>query len=192
MSLGGMILGPLVEIMHLQDWWSPVYVCQNCNIHIEDLVFGFSTAGIAAVFYNALFVRKQTRPKFSIKKVLFLLIIVIEMQILSFMPLFLPYVSSFFSVCCAGIITALILLFQRPDLIKTVLFSGVGMLVLSIPAYKLGLLIDPNWTITEWRIAQLTGWYISEIPIEDLIWFFIVGIVFSGVWKFVAEIYFKD
>lgn len=44
-------LGTVVTLIYLMDWWHPLTIT-GTRIGIEDFIFGFSTAGIAAVVYS--------------------------------------------------------------------------------------------------------------------------------------------
>jgi hypothetical protein len=181
MGLPGLIIGPLVEKMHLNDWWHPSFIF-NTPIKIEDLIFGFSVAGIISVGYETILRKEQwvyRRKKTSIKYLILLCIVFI-------LILFGPYLlglSSFWTSVFSTLMGALLILRKRQDLLPSMLASGLLMVIIAVPAYLVGLMVNPNWIQDEWYLDKLSGIYIYKIPIEELIWFFMVGFGMSAIWE---------
>ena len=53
-------MGPLSEFFYLRDYWQPE-LFNGWSIGIEDLIFGFTIGGIAAVIYEVFFGKKYMK-----------------------------------------------------------------------------------------------------------------------------------
>jgi hypothetical protein len=187
----GVILGPLVEQMHLRDWWMPKFVCQNCAVHIEDLIFGLSVAGITGVIYNDLWVKKETRENYKKINWKYIVILGTTGMTLAFIPYLIWGINSFYTVTGSALYLAAGITIKRPDLFKSMIMSGLMMMLIALPFYGIGLGLNPNWIQEEWRVSNLSGIYLWKIPIEELIWFFGIGLGFSGFWEMMTGIRFR-
>lgn len=184
MSVVGMLYGPFVEMMHLKDWWHPQFAYSNFPIRIEDIVFGFAIAGVSAVVYQALLAKKERRQKSLVpsrKYQTFTLAVGPVMLIGLFY--FLSVHSFWASVICLVATSALVLI-KRRDLIGSMLVSALLVTVMAVPFYVFALEINPYWFQQEWFLEKLSGINIWLIPIEELAWYFFVGLTFSAIWEF--------
>ena len=84
-------------------------------------------------------------------------------------------------------LTALIILYIKPEFIKKSIFSGFYMIVISIIGYKIILTIYPNLINDWWLLKNISGILFLGIPIEEIIWFALFGFSFGPIYNFWTE-----
>jgi hypothetical protein len=187
----GAVLGPLVQLMHTADWWQPNYSCGQCLVHIEDVIFGWTVAGLAAVIYNFL-IEKGERPDKKLQgKWGYLAIIILSSFAVSFGLFYIFRIHSFISVILASFLISLQIGGVRKDLVRPMVISGLLMMVLAYPFYLAGNLAIPGWIEKEWRLERLSGYRIGIVPVEELVWFFWTGVIFSCFWELIRGVRFR-
>jgi len=170
MSFAGLILGPLVELMHLNDWWRPHFIF-NSFIKIEDLLFGFSIAGIASAVY-IIIQRPETQDKLTpkVKSVMIFIALIIL-----FGTFYFWHTSSFLSSILCFSFSIILASVKNSNTLLSIVFTGFFVLILATPGYLFGIYINPTWIQQEWILSKLSGIMLMGIPIEEFIWFFFAG-----------------
>lgn len=193
-SIFGMLLGPFVQEMHLIDWWYPNFWFDTF-IKIEDLIFGFGFAGVASSVFSILAPYFNTRD-FIISNKYFFSILSIS-TVLLFGLFYWLGISSFWSsviACLFGIAGSL---YKKPFYFIPSLLTGIFMIILVLPGYLGGFIMNPTWFQDEWFLEKLSSVFFLNIPIEELIWFFLATLLLAllqGLWgnkKFLFK-YFKS
>lgn len=186
-SLWTMMLG-LTEPFFVPEYWNPPSLfdlAAKTGFDVESFIFTFAIGGLAAVLYEALFpVRHKERAAFATKsrRMLhrlallspFLLFVVLIIGT-SFNPIYAAimalFAGSFFAVLC------------RPDLLRKVLTGGVLFLALYFLFFIVFNAIYPTFVQEVWNLAALSGILIFAIPIEELLFAFSVGLLWSSVYE---------
>lgn len=176
------VLGVTFGLIYTADWWRPETVL-GYRVGIEDFLLGFSNAGIAAVWY-LLFSKIKDRGQASWIRIA---IPLISTGIIT-LVLFRVFEWNSFYANSVGILTAIIYIFiKRADLIKISLMSGVVMVLFSLPIYLFMIFVSPGWVEHTWMLDKLSGVLFWGIPIEDFIWYFLVGAMVSIVYPYYSE-----
>lgn len=194
-SLVGIVLGPVSQIIFTRDWWKPAFVCPSCVIHLEDIILGFTLCGISGVLYNDLFVKKQTSErlrKITSLQIIFFLTVIVAALDLAFIPHLIWGVRSFWTSTISFMFLALVVALFRPDLIKSMFVSGFLLTILAVPFYLIGLNLNSRWIQEEWAWRNLLGVYVLKVPLEEWLWFFVVGFSFSAFWELVARVRYRS
>ena len=177
LSLVGMMLGPLVQQMHLIDWWHPNFVF-NTPIKLEDILLGFSVPGVAIATYDILrssVVARQNTVPFVLK------ILLASVTTLLLFGLFCWFgVSSFWSSIISLCVPICFIAVVSPQLILPMVLTGVFLVILAVPGYLFGIYLNPHWIQNEWLLSNLSGRFVLGIPIEELLWFFFAGVGLSA------------
>jgi len=168
----GMVLGPLVQQMHLIDWWHPNFVFDT-PVKLEDVLFGLAVPGVAATAYGVLRmkvpVRQQAIP-------LFLKIVLVATALFLLFGLFYLFgVSSFWSSILSLCVSILFIAITRPRLLWLFFVVGMFLVALAVPGYLLGIHLNPHWIENEWWLSKLSDRFVFGIPVEELAWFFFAG-----------------
>src|SRR5688572_9454266 len=171
-------LGPLSEFWFLRDYWRRPTI-MGTPISVEDAIFAFAIGGIAysiyKVFFKMVVAEGQEQPRRGWLVVAFFLVILIPLLLLTD----LLGVNSIFSSTLSLFLIAVLIWILRPDLLKPSLISGILVVVLFFLVYKAMQVMFPG-AIEYWCMGcNPTGWRISGINIEELLWDFSWGLAGS-------------
>lgn len=176
------ILGVTFGLVYTADWWQPETIL-GYRVGIEDFMLGFSNAGIASVWY-LLFLKIKSKGQASWMRIVIPLI----STGISTLILFRMFDWNSFYANSIGILTAIIyILIKRRDLIKISLMSGAVMVLISLPIYLLMIFISPGWVEHTWMLDKLSGVLLLGIPVEDFVWYFLVGGMVSIIYPYYSE-----
>ena len=185
MSLLAAAVGlPHEYLLWTRDWWHPPTITGTV-IGVEDLIYALSTGGILAALYAVVFRQR----------------IALDWRAVSWparvVPLLLDFVTPLvlvpllglhsFVACGIGVLLALTwMLVRRPDLIGAALGSALLGVLMALPSYWLieGLL--PGFVGTVWDSPKLSGFQVTGVPIEDLIWYAYTAALFGTYYKYAA------
>lgn len=80
-----------------------------------------------------------------------------------------------------GIVT--IWLYRR-DLILNSLLSGCLILIISFLVYSVVEIITPGWVHAFWYFKNVPNIVVFNVPIDDLIWYFLAGAFIGPLYEF--------
>lgn len=155
-----------------KDWWHPATIT-GTRVGIEDIILGFTNGGLAAVLYLEFFHKMFYRPKKKLRE-LSVWYLLAFMAFLIFVLWHFFHYTSFIVVSVSFIVTTLVVLTIRHDLIWDSIVTGIICFVGSIPFYYLAMVVSPGWIMVTWD-KHLSGIRFTGIPIEDLIFYFFMG-----------------
>jgi len=190
MSLLFGFLGVIVTLIYLRDWWNPLTIT-NTRVGIEDFIFGFSVAGIAAVIYSIIFNKKvrikKTKKNKKLKNNLRFFLLILIGLIIFLSGFFIFKFHSFKSAIVSALVVLFLIWTQRKDLILNSFLSGILLVMISLPAYLIPELVTPGWINSAWYFQNLSGITIFRIPLEDLSWFFLTGAFIGPLYEYWQE-----
>lgn len=175
-------LAPIAEIFYLRDYWRPEFF-NGWKIGIEDPLFGFLFGGISCVMYEEVFgkyfAKRHARghPIWTIFLVLFGILWMVVTNIV------LGFNSMYASIVGFAIISACMLYF-RHDLLRDALLSSVLLSLLFFILYKIYLFFFPTIFQSWWMFENMSGIFISGIPLEELVWAFSWGLFAGPAYEF--------
>ena len=179
------IIGLIVDPVYAMDWWKAATMTGTMP-GIESFLFGFATAGIASVIYAELFNKKVKIKK--IKKInLNLLSLLLLGTILFFGSVFILKLNSFQASFPALLIPTGIIWIKRKDLIINSIISGALLILISFVAYLIPEYFYPGLLNVIWNFEILSGIKIFGVVIEDLIWFFMAGLLIGPLYEYWQE-----
>jgi hypothetical protein len=76
------------------------------------------------------------------------------------------------------------LLLIRPDLLVNSLITGFFSLLLAYVYIGLPELLTPGWVDASWQFDKLSGIRIGVVPMEDLVWFLLIGLFVGPIYKY--------
>jgi len=173
-------LGPFSEIWYM-DYWRPEYTFSVLPA-FEDYLFAFFIGGISAVIYGAFFGKKLVKSKGAPDWLIALLIIIV-ISTLIFLNNFLKINSIYASFISFLIVTAVIW-WNRRDLIRNSILSGLFLAAISFIFYSVFLLFYPGVIEKWWLLNNISGVIILGMPIEEPIWFFFWGMMCGPLYEF--------
>lgn len=165
-----------------QDWWHPQTIT-GTKVGVEDFLMGFASGGIMAVIYEVVF-KKQLykRPKQQHRSG--------GLTVLFALAFFTSWffwgigLTSFWASAVAMICSSLLLYYLRKDLFIDSVASGVLMLLLALPFYFSIIFFVPGWINATYNFDHLSGVLVAGIPIEELIFWFLAGLVFGPFYEY--------
>lgn len=171
------------------DWWHPATIT-NTRIGIEDVIVSFTHIGVPLFLYKTLFDQnsylKENRFSVfaSVKRFL-------ELMLVSFVPASILFyffdIHSFFSTVIGLLLAGSFILFKRGDLFQEIIWTTFLMTLAAIPMYLLGSLLSPGIMESFWNLPKLSGIFIAEIPLEDLVWYAAFGYFLGGLHEYLLD-----
>jgi hypothetical protein len=188
MSLFTAPLG-LTEPLFVPEYWNPPTLfdlAQRTGFDIESLIFCFSIGGIATVLYEILVpvhhVRMKVHERHHSHHRYHLL--ALASPVIVFIPLLL---TTSWNAIYPGIIAmftgAMASLWCRPDLKKKI-WAGGGIFVgLYFVFFKLLDIALPGYVDRYWTLDALTGIMVLGIPLEEYLFAFTFGLMWSSLYE---------
>ncbi len=180
----GIIAGPLSEIWYFKDYWQPDLAFEFLGVAIEDMLFGFTVAGLGSVLFEYVFkkrdykkFKKISRWQISTLLLTGALIVIILTNIYG--------MNSIYSSMIAFMVIAIIMLIQRRDLYLNSLANGLLGAFLAFITYQVVfVLINPEIIDKWWLVENLSGILIFDVPIEEMGWGFAWGLLIGPFYEF--------
>ncbi len=178
-GLGAVIIQHLYAIL---DYWNPVYIFTN--FPFEDFYYGFIFGGISSKLYE-IFLKKRNSSKKVYptykRNVVYIFIFcffcfIFIVNILKLNSIIAHIVAPIFIGIFIGIL--------RKDLFIDQIYNGVFIMILTASMFWILLIIEPQLFIKYWYIDNLSGIFILNIPIEELLFGFSVGFGFANIYEF--------
>ena len=178
----------LTEPVFVPAYWNPpslFELAQRTGFDIESIIFSFAIGGIGAVLYNIV-TRKRLEPlrpeerhhsrhrwhRWALATPFALF------PILYFLPWNMIYAG--IAAMIAGAIAAVLC---RPDLKANTLAGGVLFLAI-YTIFLLGLKWSaPGYIEQVWNLEALSGVLIYGLPLEELLFGFSFGLVWTGIYE---------
>ena len=183
-----MALFGLTEPMFVPEYWNPpslFELAQRTGFDIESFIFSFAIGGIAAVLYNII-LRKRIEVLSHAERQQWwhgwhrwaLAVPFVLFPILYFLPWNPIYAG--IAAMVSGAIAAVLC---RPDLKSNTLVGGILFLAL-YTIFLLGLKWSaPGYIEQVWNLKALSGIVIYGLPIEELLFGFSFGLVWTGIYE---------
>ncbi len=187
-SLWTSLLG-FLEPVFVPAYWTPpslFNLAVNTGFDIESFIFAFGVGGLAVVLYERMFKVHHKKisdtEKHSAKHKYHLLALSSAPIIFLFLYLFTslnPIYSTFISLISGGLFTW----YCRPDLKKKMLISAVAFTVFYFIYFLTLDMMFPGYTIRAWNMSAISGILIVGVPIEELMFAFGLGFLWSSVYE---------
>lgn len=187
-SLATSLLG-LSEPIFVPEYWDPPTIfdlAQKTGFDIESLIFAFAVGGIVTSAYELINSKGHLRlsehqmhdPRHKMH--LYALIA----APISFTIFFvLTNLNSIYSTIISLLVGALATFYCRPDLGKKMAASGFIFLVLYFLFFLVFNLIFPGYTEKVWNLKDISGILILKVPIEELLFAFSLGLMWSSIYE---------
>ena len=164
------------------DWWHPLTITHT-RVGIEDFLMGFSSGGVMAVAYEVVF-KKLYAPRDNRHYHPSGFTILVMLALLTSWFIWGIGLSSFWASTLAMLFIASTLLMFRKDLFLNSILSGFLMFGISFLFYYSIIMVSPTWVQSTYNFRYLSGVLIFGIPIEELVFWFIAGLVFGPFYEY--------
>lgn len=179
----------LTEPLFVPEYWNPITLfnlAKTIQFDLESLIFSFVIGGIGAVLYESIFRVKHikiSKHEMHMKRhkmhPLALSSPIIVFAILFFLtklnPIYIGIISMFFG--------ALFTLYCRPDLKNKIWYGGLLFFLIYFVSFLISIMIYPNWVQATWNLKEISGILILGIPLEELLFAFTFGMLWSSVYE---------
>ncbi len=163
------------------DWWHPQTIT-GTRVGIEDFLTGFFSGGIRAVVYEDVFNKKYVKRK-NVRRPRVLTLMVLLALVTSLLFWGAGF-TSFWSATIALVAVAIVLFYYRPDLVLNGVMSGTLMAAIALLPYYVIMALSPTWIVATYDFKHLSGIEITGIPVEELIFWFLAGLVFGPFYEY--------
>src|SRR3990167_4692536 len=182
----------LTEPLFVPEYWSPpslFNLAASTGFDIESLIFSFAIGGIGSIIYEAIFKSKHRkmnlREKHHQRHKYHLLSLF--SPVIVFLPLFLfTKLNPIYSASLAMFIVGIAAMFCRPDLKKKIVYGGTLFLVLYFLFFIFFNNLYPYAVERFWNLSVLSGILILKVPLEELIFAFTFGMMWSSVYEHIG------
>lgn len=187
-SLFTMLFG-LSEPLFVPTYWHPpslFNLAASTGFDVESLIFSFAVGGIGATLYDLIF--RIRHNKMSMKDMhgrrhryhkLALASPFIAFAILYLVTKLNPIYSATIALCIGGLATMLC----RPDLSMRIIIGGFLFLTIYFIFFLSFNLAYPYALTNIWNLSSISGILILGIPLEELMFAFSFGLMWSSVYE---------
>lgn len=162
------------------DWWSPLTI-SGTRIGVEDFLLGIS-GGIAAVLYEEIF-RKRLYKRDKLKHSKGLLEILIISSIIFLFAFYILNLSTSIACFLAMIFFIGIVGYLRKDIVISSIVNGFIFTAIVLPIYLVLILLFVDFINITYPYP-LSGISFLSIPIEELYFWFLFGILISLFYEY--------
>ncbi len=180
----------LTEPLFVPEYWNPPSLfdlAARTGFDIESLIFSFAIGGVAAVLYEAFFKvehRKMNRREMPGKRHLLHKLAIVSPIIVFVLLYFLTNLNPIYSISAALLLGGVLALLCRPDLKRKILIGGLLFLGLYFIFFLCISLIFPYF-MNYWNLSALSGVLILGVPMEELMFAFTFGMMWSSIYEHV-------
>jgi len=181
----------LTEPLFVPEYWNPpslFNLAATTGFDIESLIFTFAIGGIGSVLYGVFFKTKQTnmnRHEMHSKRHRYHLLALFSPIIIFLILWLLTDLNPIYSASMAMIIGGVATILCRPDLKKEILIGGILFLLLYFVFFFFFILVYPYAVANFWNLSAISGILILGIPLEELMFAFTYGLMWSSAYEHV-------
>jgi hypothetical protein len=182
----------LTEPLFVPAYWNPPTLfdlAHRTGFDIEALIFSFAVGGIATAMYGALRTTRpikmtaaeRHRPRHRLHYLALAappIVFVVLAATTNLNPIYTTIAALFAGALAAGVC--------RPDLITKMIVSGVVFLGLYFAFFLTFNAIYPGYIGQIWNLPALSGVLIAGVPLEELLFAFSFGLMWSSVFEHLA------
>ena len=178
----------LSEPLFVPEYWNPPSLfdlAARTGFDIESLIFCFAVGGIVAVLYEALFKiehRRMDKKEMDCRRHLLHRLSIISPFIVFVLLYFLTSLNPIYYLSAALFVGGVLALLCRPDLKRKILVGGLLFLALYF-IFFLGANMAFPYFVTYWNLPALSGVLILNVPLEELMFAFTFGMMWSSIYE---------
>lgn len=181
----------LTEPIFVPEYWNPPSIfnlAQKTGFDIESLIFAFAVGGLAVIIYELIFkVKHEEFPLREIKhpRHKLHLPILFSAPIIFLLLWLFTNLNPIYSTSIALLAGGLLTWYCRPDLKKKMAVSAFIFLGIYFFFFLAWVNLWPNYVREVWNLGAISGILILGIPLEELIFAFSLGFLWSSVYEHV-------
>lgn len=179
----------LTEPLFVPSYWHPTSLfnlAATTGFDLESLIFSFAVGGLGSILYEAFFgyrhIKIGRHEMHSPRHRFHLVAIASSAIVFVFLHLF-SRLNPIYSASIAMLIGGAATILCRPDLIKRVIIGGFLFLFIYFIFFLAFVFVYPYAVESFWNINALSGILVFGIPIEELLFAFTFGMMWSSVYE---------
>ena len=179
----------LTEPLFVPEYWNPpslFNLATRTGFDIESLIFCFAIGGIGTILYETFFNikhKKISKQEKHNKRHRFHLFYIFS-PVIVFFPLYIfTNINIIYSASIALLIGGIAAIHCRPDLKNKIIIGGIMFWVIYFVFFVFFNNIYPYAVEQFWNLSALSGILILKIPIEELMFAFTFGMMWSSVYE---------
>lgn len=182
----------LTEPLFVPEYWNPpslFNLAANTGFDIESLIFTFAIGGIGAVLYDFLFKnykKKMSKAEMHSRKHKFHLAAIFSPFIVFLLLGALTELNPIYLASISMFVGGIAIILCRHDLKNKIFIGGVLFLTLYFLFFLFFNLAYPNIVKEVWNLRAISGILILGVPLEELIFAFTFGMMWSGVYEHIS------
>jgi len=155
---------------------------ERIGFGVESILFGFFVAGISAVIFEVIERQKTIKIKGDHKKHIFPYLFLISLYI--FLEFIFP-TKTIYNLIFSLLITSIIIMFRRSDLIKQIIVSGLFFSLVYFSLFYIFNQLFPTYINDIYSLENFWGISVLGVPIEEIMFAFTVGACWSTFFEFI-------
>ncbi len=172
---------------YTRDWWSPILIT-NTRVGIEDILYSIAHAGLPATLYLFVTGKCLSSTTVGYKSVATkICILATGVIVVGSAGLYALGLSSFVTTALVGLSIGCWIFSRRSDLFTLSIGSGLLMVCIACVVFTILHVLRPDWIDRFWLNHNLSGIRLFFAPIEDLIWYFAVGVSIGPLVPYLTE-----
>ncbi|MBE0476699.1 MAG: hypothetical protein IBX62_06380 [Coriobacteriia bacterium] len=182
----------LTEPVFVPAYWNPPTLfdlAQRTRFDIESVLFAFGVGGLAVILYEWLLrpehVKVAMADRSARRHRLHSVALVSTPLVFAALWVATP-LNPIYSTIIAFLFGGLFTLYCRPDLIGKMVGSALIFTALYFAYFLSLVLVFPDYVRLVWNLPGLSGVLIAGIPIEELLFAFGLGFLWSSVYEHVG------
>ena len=179
----------LTEPLFVPEYWSPpslFNLALKTGFDIESLIFSFAIGGIGSIIYESIFKskhKKMNSMEIHHKRHKYHLLSLFSPIIVFMLLFFFTGLNSIYSASLAMLAGGISAMLCRPDLKKKIIYGGVLFLILYFIFFIFFNNVYPYAVERFWNLSVLSEMLIFKVPLEELIFAFTFGMMWSSVYE---------
>lgn len=177
------------EPFFVPEYWNPPTIfdlAQKIRFDIESLIFAFAVGGIVTTIYELTWKGRHinlTRTEMQNPKHRFHRLALISAPLSFLIFYILTPLNPIYSTLLAFLIGGLFTLYCRPDLTRKMVSSAFVFLGIYFLFFLFFNFLYPGYSQTVWNIKKLSNILIFNIPLEELLFAFGLGFMWSSLYE---------
>jgi hypothetical protein len=182
-------------ILWTKDFWHPETITGTI-IGPEDFIMTFTHVSLPAVVYKFVFQKGTADINIPNEKLPFVVgKRLIAVSFLAIVPILVLWVNnsvhSFLITSASMLLVGIYIAFNRTDLFVPMVWSGVLMIIMTLPIYIIGSFVSPDAVSTFWD-QSVSDYVFFSIPATDIVWYFLLGFFMGGMYEFLTGTKLED
>lgn len=187
-SLWTSLLG-FTEPLFVPEYWAPPSLFNlaiRTGLDIESLIFSFAIGGIAVVIYERIFRTTHEKMPVPVQHAIrhrYHLWAILSAPIIFVLLIIMTNLNSIYTAEIAMVLGGLFAWYCRPDLKKKMIASAFLFLGLYFFYFLTLIALYPGYVEKVWNLKAISGVLILGIPLEELLFAFSFGFLWSSIYE---------